>query len=72
MPEQKSTADAGGKFNRVSTASFRGERGDATVRLPSGFKVQEGAQLAETCFVGKLVGEGIQVRQPTSWYISKK
>ena len=69
MADQANAADAGSKFNRVSTASFRGERGDATVRLPSGFPMQEGAKLAEACFVGKLLGEGIQVRHPTTWHI---
>ncbi|BDA44507.1 hypothetical protein COCOBI_05-6940 [Coccomyxa sp. Obi] len=51
---------AGRKLGKISTASFRGERADATVRLPSGFVIKEGAQLAETCFVGMLLGEGIQ------------
>ncbi|EIE27044.1 hypothetical protein COCSUDRAFT_34668 [Coccomyxa subellipsoidea C-169] len=58
--EKTGSEEAGTRFSRVSTASFRGERGDATVRLPSGFPMQEGAQLAETCFVGKMLGEGIQ------------
>ncbi len=62
--EKYRKAMAGAKIGRISTASFRGERADATVRLPSGFSIQEGAQLSETCFVGKLLGEGIQVRTP--------
>ena len=46
---------------RVNTASFRGERGDATLRIPADLIIKPGAQLAEGCFVGKELGKGIQV-----------
>ena len=48
-------------FARVNTASFRGERGDATLRIPQDLIIKPGAQLAEGCFIGKELGRGIQV-----------
>ena len=52
-------------FARVNTASFRGERGDATLRIPQDLVIKPGAQLAEGCFVGKELGRGIQVCGPS-------
>ena len=49
------------QFARVNTASFRGERGDATIRIAPDLVIKPGAQLAEGCFVGKELGRGIQV-----------
>ena len=48
-------------FARVNTASFRGERGDATLRIPEDLVIKPGAQMAEGCFIGKELGRGIQV-----------
>ena len=49
------------QFARVNTASFRGERGDATLRTTSDLIIKPGVQLAEGCFIGKQLGKGIQV-----------
>ena len=51
------------QFARVNTASFRGERGDATLRTASDLNIEPGVQLAEGCFIGKQLGKGIQVSQ---------
>ena len=51
------------QFARVNTASFRGERGDATLRTSPDLVIKPGVQLAEGCFIGKQLGKGIQVSQ---------
>ena len=48
------------QFARVNTASFRGERGDATLRTSPDLVIRPGVQLAEGCFIGKQLGKGIQ------------
>lgn len=58
-PERKARPNIA--FARVNTASFLGERGDATLRIPADLVITSGAQLAEGCFVGKELGRGIQV-----------
>ena len=50
-------------FARVNTASFRGERGDTTLRVAPDIFVKPGVQLAEGCVIGKELGRGIQVSQ---------
>jgi hypothetical protein len=54
-------SEAQRRLARFSTASFKGERGDATIRVPREFKVRPGAQLADACFIGRELGSGIQV-----------
>ena len=54
------------QFARVNTASFQGERGDATLRTTSDLTIKPGVQLAEGCFIGKQLGKGIQVSQMLS------
>ncbi len=51
------------QFARVNTASFRGERGDATLRTTQDLVIKPGVQLAEGCFIGKQLGKGVQVSQ---------